>query len=790
MNATGAHFEPSQSALDGDPTRLIDVDAPADTVDVEAETTATRNRALLSVSAEAVHTLDADSLLTVQGLLQHGANFGRWQSPRRWMPLAQKSLLDVDLRGRTVGFLPGAQQTALALDDQAAGGLSAQAEDANFNLLPLAATRAQRLLSEATLTLVRYLVVCRMGPSGIGRKSKGRALDPSTLARVAYQQLPQLMAIGLSKRLEVLQDKPEEGGLFCRIAASDLERFSAGERFNLESELKRMQMLSDRGMWDDVASLDSDAPGITSVAGDAEEVPPEPKVDPHLPLPDDYVAEMGRKSLWLIKELGPSLLQVTAEIREIWMRPDDQSVSPARIAQRRDEAVRKVLAEHAWLTPDGQPIVPPPFALRHGRDGKGSLEANGAGHTVKDVVAPSVGSAYWHPRTLVDVIFMLKLVQMSHFFVVGLSMGARKSELTTLERNCVQYASNGLPYASGRTWKLVERHEGAVREWVLPDLAMQAIEQQLRVVTLIDDIGTAAPKRAQAEVAGAQKRPTHLWAQLGGGPSNRAAPLTNTRAALRAFATYLGMDADPGGQGIRVHRFRKTIARLAALALAQAPKILKDVFGHKSIEMTLYYILTDKDLQVDVERVTRELRVMRAKETVEAMVMAEETPGLPMLGGFGGPAAIAVASAISVHRERLHRRGEDWGAESAYELAEILTLQGKAWQLVRPGIVCTKFPGTESGPCNKSKGAPEPARCQSHCKHRLEEAFLRDDVDASIGEALAAYTEAGKRADDLLQALWADQVRVHLGRFPDLKAKWMEDASVRTIAERATEETS
>jgi hypothetical protein len=354
----------------------------------------------------------------------------------------------------------------------------------------------------------------------------------------------------------------------------------------------------------------------------------------------------------------------------------------------------------------------------------------------------------------------------------------------------VQYAGNGLPYASGRTWKLVERHEGVVREWVLPDLAMQAIEQQLRIVTLIDDIGTAAPKRAQAGVGAAEARPTHLWAQLGGGQANRSAPLTHTRAALRAFATYLGMDADPGGQGIRVHRFRKTIARLAALALTQAPKILKDVFGHKSIEMTLYYILTDKDLQVDVERVTRELRVMRAKETVEAMVMAEETPGLPMLGGFGGPAAVAVASAISVHRERLHRRGEDWGAESAYELAEILTLQGKAWQLVRPGIVCTKFPGTESGPCNKSKGAPEPARCQSHCKHRLEEAFLHDDVDASIGEALAAYTEAGKRADDLLQALWADQVRVNLGRFPDLKAKWMEDASVRTIAERATEETS
>lgn len=216
MNATGTQLELSQSALNGDAARLIKVETPASSVDVEEEAKASRNRALLSVSAEAVHTLDTDSLLAVQGLLQHGAQFGRWQSPRRWMPLGQKSLLDVDLRARTVGFLPAAQQTVLALDDQAMGNLSAQ-DDANVNLLPLAATRAQRLLSEATLTLVRYLVVCRMGPSGIGKKSKGRSLDPSTLARVAYQQLPQLMAIGLSKRLDAPHDKPEEGGFFCRI---------------------------------------------------------------------------------------------------------------------------------------------------------------------------------------------------------------------------------------------------------------------------------------------------------------------------------------------------------------------------------------------------------------------------------------------------------------------------------------------------------------------------------------------------------------------------------------------
>jgi hypothetical protein len=384
---------------------------------------------------------------------------------------------------------------------------------------------------------------------------------------------------------------------------------------------------------------------------------------------------------------------------------------------------------------------------------------------------------------LVDVVFLLKLVQMAHFFVVGLSMGARKSELVTLERDCLQQSRNGMPYAEGRTWKLVDRHDGEARDWVLPDVAMQAIEQQVRLVSLLDDIGPAAPRR---DVDRSATAPVHLWAEIGGGKSNRTKPMLHTQRPLNAYAKALGMNTEPGGQSLRVHRFRKSIARLAALAMTQAPKVLKDVFGHKNIEMTLYYILTDKDLQVDVERVARELRVMRAKEIVEAMVAAETGQALPA-GGFGGRAAASVGKAIHVHRDRLHRRGEEWGADSAMELAEILTLQGKAWHLARPGVFCTKFPGTEAGPCNKSKGEPEPARCQSHCSHRLEEPFLRDDVDGSIRDATAAYQEAAERGDELVQALWAAQVRLHVGRFDDLRAKWMQDPVVRSLVDAGAE---
>jgi hypothetical protein len=114
------------------------------------------------------------------------------------------------------------------------------------------------------------------------------------------------------------------------------------------------------------------------------------------------------------------------------------------------------------------------------------------------------------------------------------------------------------------------------------------------------------------------------------------------------------------------------------------------------------------------------------------------------------------------------------------ELAELFTLQGKAWEQVRRGVLCTKFPG-EAGPCSKSKGRPEPSKCQSSCTHRLEEAFLREDVDGAIRDSLAAYEMAIAEEESLTAAHWAAQVRAHVPRFADLQAKWMLNETVQAL---------
>jgi hypothetical protein len=378
---------------------------------------------------------------------------------------------------------------------------------------------------------------------------------------------------------------------------------------------------------------------------------------------------------------------------------------------------------------------------------------------------------------------VLGTVQMAHYFIASISIGARKSEALGLQRGCVVRSVDGRPYANGKTYKLVQRHEGEWRDWQLPEAAVDALAQQARLVEVAERIACLTPAHASsgaASNAGSQ----HLWAQVSAAnQSDATKPLADVNKALLGYARTLSLETAPGGQTLRPHRFRKTLARLVALALTQAPKLLMEVFGHKSIEMTLYYILTDKGLRAEIETVSRELRVMRAKEVVERMVeadMAAQTTESSRLGGYGGLAAVSLHNAVAVHRDRVHRRGDQWGATNVMELAELLTLQGKAWEQVRPGVLCTKFPG-EAGPCNKSKGRPEPSKCQTTCGHRLEEAFLREDVDGSIRDALAAYESAIADEESLTAAHWAAQVRAHVPRFADLQAKWMLNPTVQSL---------
>lgn len=725
----------------------------------DAEVVAARNRGLLLATVDTIQNADVAQLVALQRILQHGDTFGRWETLEAWAPPSKRrpSLLSIDLRQRIVHFLPAHLQR-LASDD----GLAS-----HQGSLPIA-----ERIQEAVLVLTRYLVLLRMGPAGLGRKGNLRSLDPNSVIDIGYSPGPIMFALAIASSLDAEGKPIAANASLSSLGVDDLAQLSENQQTKVLDEWQRMRALADRGLWADAPSLQPDSKASAMTGAPRHSEKPK-KIDSHLPLPDEYVSEMGRCSIWLMRSLGPNLLAIGSAMASIWSTTSEKGGTAKNIRDRRRRRISKLLSKHRWLDQDGQDFDVPPFSLR--------LPKPSGFATSKDD-SEVEEEVRWPPTSYRDVMALLSTVQMAHYFIVSLSMGARQSEALGLQRDCVVRSVDGRLFANGKTYKLVQRHEGEWRDWQLPEAAVEAVAQQALLVEAAGRIAFLKPPQTAAATLSSTS--SHLWAQISAANNSDAkAPLGDINTALQAYARTLGFNTEPGGQTLRSHRFRKTLARLVALALTQAPKLLMDVFGHKSIEMTLNYILSDKSLRAEIETVSRELRVMRAKEVIERMVeadLASQGTGSVDLGGYGGLAAVSLHNAIGVHRDRVHRRGEQWGANNVEELAELLTLQGKAWEQVRRGVLCTKFPG-EAGPCSKSKGRPEPSKCQSSCTHRLEEAFLREDVDGAIRDALAAYETAIADEESLTAAHWAAQVRAHVPRFADLQVKWMLNETVRAL---------
>ena len=754
-------------------------------IEGEEEFVSAHSAALQHCAAEDLQQMDEHSLMTVQRLLQHGDLFGFWATPQHWLVASfKRRAVDgaaVDMRERICSYLPHDVLHELK-----------QSGNPTKRYLDCAGE-----LEFAVLVMTRYLLLLRMGPVGM-KRAKFQPLDVSTVFRLAYAELPPIFARLLAKRIKRSPSLPmdhlplqkeevdKRAHFFGNFELEDLEGLSNAVRKAAVNEFQRMQHMRDMGLWGDVPSQKLPSP-VKAMTGDRKFNEPDADPETHLPLPDEYVALMGQRSLWLIHDLAPNLFTVGNLIVQFWNETAASGFSPDTIVTKRREGMQSILAEHVWVDSRGQPFELPPFELNFPKENATQKAARvKSGIPDDSLVRP--------PRGIRDFVALIGVVQMAHYFVLSLSMGARQSETMDLKRNALALDSKGrrviqgkhVGFIRGKTFKLEKSKVGVMRDWLLPDLAVRAFEQQVLLVRMAEQIG---PMRPSGKSKSATES-THLWISASaGGKGATTKPVSDINKALVTFARSISMDVAPSGQNLRTHRFRKTLARLVALALTQAPKLLMEVFGHKNIEMTLYYILSDKELRSEIETVERELRVMRAKEVVERMAEADSANLSTQHGGqagYGGLGAYKISEAVHAHRRSQHRLGKQFGAETVVELAELLTFQGKAWEQVRHGVVCTKVPG-QSGPCNKGVGRPEPSKCQSGCSHRLEESFLRDDVDCSIREALIEFESAHSSGEQLSAAFWAGQVRAQLPRFADLRDKWLRNSVVRSLFESAPE---
>ncbi len=465
-----------------------------------------------------------------------------------------------------------------------------------------------------------------------------------------------------------------------------------------------------------------------------------------LPLPDEFTGQCGQRALWILTTLGPTLLDLFDAVLQL-DREILSSDSFGKSLSRRNEKIVELIREWTWSDPNGTAIASVPFSLHMKRKVRPSIAA-------KDAQLPAYEDFTWPPRTLGEVTQLVSTLQSCHLWLLLLASGPRASTVLGYDTNCLVRSSDGLRLEA-KLYKTAEQRTGRNRDWPAPPIVVKTIEQQVRLAELVKSSNRASP-----EAVG-----NHLWVQTHRTHQNKGgvgAPMKHINDPLEALVRVFGLRhlLDSANPRVHSHRFRKTLARIVALTLTNAQMILMDCFGHDDPEMTLRrYILSDPAIVADVERVQRELVILMAKEAIES---ADD-----LGGAMGQGVRDARAKYLRVHRK------SSLDPQDVYELAEALTMQGRDWVAVMPGVICT-LPVGFTGPCAAHQGGRNPANCQPGCSNQLLLAYNKSECDDMVRYIVEQLQKAIDEEAQQMVALWAGQLNNWLYRWNSVFEAWVD----------------
>lgn len=685
---------------------------------------------------ESLQHLDPDSAQRCQSILGHGGTYGIWETPEAIIAYMPSSYRCVDLRRRIAAFLPDEMRNSPALD---------------------------ALLDEGVLWLTRLALLMRMGPAGMGSRAKLKPLDASTIAGKLYTCLPKLVARGVTRRVECACDSFL--GFAAALTADELRELWTGKE--TRAELMRLTQLQGLAIWPDAPAKREFKAKITAVRGARRQQQPQDKKVPFPAIPDDYLAAMGPRVLWLIKDLGPNLIHLLDTLPTM-LKPSTTSTDSITLR------IPRYFRANLWRDRNGRVIERPPFDLMHADEFRKNR--------YKD---PSQYDPFeWPPRHWSSVQALAVTLQSAHLWIVLLVMAARIGEVALLPRGCIEFARDGQPYANGKTYKPARTLAGREREWPMPEILVDVFAQQVKLVEVSERLARIIKDRGElGDLIGDS---THLWASLGTrGRSDATAKLQSFGESLQILARRIGLAPKPGGKNLHPHRFRGTLARLAGLAIDGSQKVLMLLLGHDDITTTLGYMQADPAFAKEVDDVTRELRIIRGEALIEDMRAATRDASSLPYGGHGGGGAPVLADAVRAYEEELHRTGDAWGVDTARELSVLLTNNGESARLISAHVVCTKVAG-EVGLCSKKKGAIVASNCQTECSNRIEDKTGRRDTERVI-PILVQHAQQNIAENNWLP-LQRDkkQLEQELKRYDDIGAQWRDKPMVRAVLESGT----
>lgn len=508
-------------------------------------------------------------------------------------------------------------------------------------------------------------------------------------------------------------------GLFLHLTLADLAEMALHIGTKAAREVNRdLAYFKKRGLLHDVPEVLTDSmlsPEETSyrdrelmryaVEGDSEQTQP---------FPDDFVSEFIGRCLFISRDLGPALIRAYKALDS-----SDWEVHSQPAVLKRRLAIMKRLD---WSLADGSQIKRLPFKIR--------LRSEATSYSFVE---------HWPPRSWPEVRRLMVFLQCANYHVLAFCTGARWSEHAAAALDCLEY-TNDVRFKS-KTFKLTSLVGGIERTWPLPDEAVNAVKMQ---------------QRLSRAVAG--KSAKHLWIKFNNSAHNaRGSALLVMNGNSEDFVRDIGLSEMLNGISPHDHRWRATMARLAAMALSEAPRILMLLFGHRNIEMTIRYILCNESIRAELD------------EAYQAAVYALSKRLVDEPDNFEGPAAPRLHSLI----EDLTCHDDEAAlAETTDEVITLLNISGQAAKRVRPHVLCIKQQG-QYAPCSKGHGSPNPARCKVNCEHRLEHQDGKREAFDTIAFLICELEKPDVRAQALLVVALEGQLLTHLHRFSSVRDHWV-----------------
>lgn len=348
------------------------------------------------------------------------------------------------------------------------------------------------------------------------------------------------------------------------------------------------------------------------------------------------------------------------------------------------------------------------------------------------------------------------LCQLSAIFVLSLVLGPRWSEVSSLPASAVGSPKLGPGGQTlwGLTFKLSQSAGGEWRDWPISERLAGYLNAQ----------------RAYSQLLEGEDFP-YLWRNhrrlWGGGEPHR-----QIDHSLKKFAEKYGFARLTDGN-VHHHRFRKTTARLIVIALHGGPIVLRRLFGHEHLGMTLRYILANASILDELREIAEE----EHRRTAAAFIEKRDE----LVGGGAKAFSVAIEEIAASAEIFVPNGARDQARITNDEIIEVISggPDGLSLKQILPGLVACYKPRDEPGLCCKENELPNVAKCQAECMWHLAMPHLVETARTNVNSALQHLK--GKAPGSPHWVHYGNVIREKLRLFPDLMAEFGSDPLVSDL---------